>query len=262
MKIEYFSHVIVGLVIFICFSLFRKIVPAKKIHDRKEYSANEIKELTKKYNKENNIISVLSIAFTISISYFIYKILNYLSSKSFNNENTIVFIPNHMFWVIPAVGFGFVLILSIFFYIAQNRLADRYDEYIFLLNVNAGFDCIKVYRVMSILILFIVTIITLFGLNWYTVFGNDKIIVNNYWGFNESSYKYSQIKDVYKSTYINNSKRGKIYSPNIILDFDNGQRWTSNTFGNEYNSRLEEYLTNNKKYKIKVVDLINEIDKK
>ncbi len=153
--------------------------------------------------------------------------------------------PDAWFWLLPAVFFGIVTAAIGVDIWLRCCLKQDYSAFTEALNQKAGFSnetarrfCYTAFSITGVL----VGVFLFFGLNWYTVFTNDRMIINQYFSLRATQYRYADIKSLRLATHVKGLDDRLTKQLSIILTFKDGKRWQSMGYGQDANNAETEQL--------------------
>lgn len=226
------------------FWLFSKYYPVRK---SKYQSKKLLEELRKEFWKFD--ILILSLFFILTPIFVIltYKLFGWISDLRFSNAsaNGHLFIPDRMMWFVPAVFAGLGLSAFVFLKIQKPILKDRFNDYAAYSSLKYRFDA---GRVSNFLIKFLIVFVTAFfilAINYYAYFGNDKIIISDFFQLTESRYEYFDIEAIKSIDKLIAPNGNVVIDKHYIIDFADSYKWSSRQGGNsnyEKQSNMIHYI--------------------
>jgi hypothetical protein len=217
----------IALIVPLILGILAKIMPYKAPH----YVGNQDFALLKAQYQKWEFFSIV-ILFTIlpAMTYAFGKLFVSMYHLFSDGDPNIVFniVPNHLMWCLPGCILAFALIGYPLDFIYRFILRDRYEDYLIFTNLKHGFDGMRLLRPLS-WILGTVAIILIILMSDYSIkIYPDKLIQNDFVGFDKKTYQFDQIKSI---SFIQNLKTEKGLEPNpyYLIRFNDNSFWNTNT---------------------------------
>lgn len=210
-------------------SIFRKLKPA----DISGFQTDKtIDELKKKYLKYDLMQIGLLFCFTIILTFVYYKVLVAISDFNISTikESIIVVRPFPAAWFLSAMFTAMLTATVIIGRLTKWVLKADWIEYSTYGHLKAGFSP----RMGSIVakIFAIITGLLIVGfLDWFTVFRQNDIIVNNLFGLGNKTYLYSDIIDIRDIDKLKAPNGNIVDDKHYVIVFNDGLKWNSRNSG-------------------------------
>lgn len=223
-------------------ALFHKLLPASK--GKGGTAKLNIEKLDEEFLplrwKVWTVMSLVGIAFAV-VSYFLLKSFNQLLA-AFDGPATFRFFPESaIWWFFP--GFGCLslcweLTLQIWAIFAGRDFVNLFSDWS---NIStrfwggggryAGIDSRKVMRWLTLVITFPIGVLTALALNMHAAMNPSGIMECGYAFRPCSTHPYDSIRRMAQIQGKYNDKEQWIDAPAVILDFSDGSRWSSTSWG-------------------------------
>jgi multisubunit Na+/H+ antiporter MnhB subunit len=212
------------------FWLFSKYYPVKK---SKYQSTKPIGELRKEFWKFDILILILFFVLTPIFVIITYILFGWISDLRFSkaSANGYLFIPERMMWFVPAIFAGLGLSAFVFLKLQKPILKDRFNDYAAYSSLKYGFDA---DRVSNFLIKFLIVFVTAFfilAINYYAYFGNDKIMISDFFQLTESKYEYNDITAIKSVDKLIAPNGNVVIDKHYVIDFSDSYKWSSRQGG-------------------------------
>jgi hypothetical protein len=146
--------------------------------------------------------------------------------------------PDKLYWFLPAFITGILAsgIISMVLYEIYYR--ERFDEFLVYYYVTLGcrsFDdiiknmslAILTYKIIGAITRFLIIAFVVLGFNWYTIFNDQGVYINNYFNFKQKYYSYTEVKEL-KKVEKEKAPSGNIISNlHVVIVFNDGSIWSS-----------------------------------
>ena len=146
---------------------------------------------------------------------------------SFESPAAFTDYPSFGLWLVPGLllglGTSIVPVLLLF----RLILGKRYAEFMRYADRAMRYDQRKLLPAALILVAVLVFPIILFGLNAYTRFAEDQIVVNRLFSLNESQYSYDDIEQLAHFAKFKAPNGNIVDKPYFMITFENGDTWST-----------------------------------
>lgn len=145
-----------------------------------------------------------------------------------NPEIRFVLLPDPAIWMIfPALGgllLAWELTIGLWERFGNRSQARAYEAWT---NQMAGFNARRVGRLLFLCIGLPVALCTILALPMHTSLGNTEMSVGRFGAFHSRLHRYSDVRRITVTRGLRTRSGGFIQRSAIVLDFANGDRWSS-----------------------------------
>ncbi len=239
------TAVIVAIILFLVFLLFRKFLPISSTAAKTD---KPVKELRVKYRKPD-LIQLGLFILTVPVLTFLYfkifaMIYNFRLSLYADAEIIVGF---QYAFVLIAMFAAMVTGSILLTYFAKRRLKHDWGEYSAYNNLKYGFDYNRIGQVTIKVIAGITIVLFVAIFDWFTVFRNDDIVINNLFGLGSKSYNYTDISEIRNVLKTKAPNGNVVEDEHYVIIFMDGEKWNSRYSG------FANFQTNSK-----IIELIQE----
>ncbi len=155
--------------------------------------------------------------------------------------------------------FSSVIVSGIATYFLRKRtLKNKWDDYLAFANLKYSFLPTEYWRISKYVFktsTIIIAIATITFFDWYSAFEKDKVRINTIFGIGESSFAYSDLKEIRDIEFIKAPNGDIIEDYHFVLLFKDETKWNSRDQGfSDYDLDGEIIDFVSKKSKVEVVN--------
>jgi hypothetical protein len=240
------GRLVIPIAVYGTFALARKYMPAKakgQISDRPYVNHRE-----ESFSSTQWIVGGATALVITGFVFLTHALLVYLSRRyaALDGPAAIRLFPQTtVWWFFPgfcAFAIGYEIVLQIWSRFTDDGSADRYSAWS---NAKAGFDGRRLLRWMALVIAAPIGIFTLLELPVHVSLGEQSIVDHGYGVTRSEIYRYDAARRLTIIDGFKNRDGTLVPRAGIVLDFDDGRRWSSarsGDFKKQVDPALLEFL--------------------
>lgn len=145
-----------------------------------------------------------------------------------DNPSLFLLLPTHWIWmffpIFGAICVAWELTLRLWALLSDDTQARKYEAWS---NSKAGFNATSVLRYMTLFIALPIGVLTALALPIHTSLNNATIVIGHYGTLTPRIYSYSEIRGLTVTEGLRTRDGRLTKRPAIVVDFANGDRWSS-----------------------------------
>jgi hypothetical protein len=214
--------------VLISFLLFKLIFPPKKLPVTDLQKIKDNKDRYERLERQSPIWLLLSLGLT---GFLVFILGVNIRDAFFPSDFDYVIQPPNVFWLFPGLLLGLGLIRIPMDFIYKRFLKDEYSLYHHYTNMKHGFDGLRVWRALEVILTLAGIGVFILGLNWYVRIKDNSLEINELFGMTTVTYQLDDITDItHHNTFITKSGDEKSID-HYVIEMDEGYRWSSHVFG-------------------------------
>ena len=220
------SHALTGVTVMIVLLVARKLIPYKASTIECQKSLEELK---REYTKWELFAILPFFVCVAALMYFWYGLFRDMADWFAHGLPPChyLFMPCWAFWALPALFLGIITSALPVILLYKALLRERYAEYIHYTNLKAGFDGLKVFAWISAPIVVLAVAAVVIGINTYTQFKDDAIVIKRPVAWRPVAYPYGRVAAVAEVARLVAPNGNLVDRTHYVIRFDDGTSWTS-----------------------------------